>query len=82
LALERAHTAELAIQVLSGMISMYGQGGNCAEKNIDFTYHNSFLVVDRKEAYVLESVGNHWAVEHIECMTNVFLCLLITSLSA
>ncbi|XP_018428066.1 PREDICTED: secernin-3 [Nanorana parkeri] len=66
LGLERAETAEGALDVLVGLLEKYGQGGNCMESQMSFTYHNSFLIADRKEAWILETAGLYWAAEKVE----------------
>nr|XP_020660800.1 secernin-3 [Pogona vitticeps] len=66
LGLERADTAEKAVRVIVDLLDKYGQGGNCMESHMAFTYHNSFLLADRKEAWVLETSGKYWAAEKIE----------------
>lgn len=68
LGLERADTAEKALTVIVDLLEKYGQGGNCMESQMAFTYHNSFLIADRKEAWVLETSGKHWAAEKVEGM--------------
>jgi dipeptidase len=70
LGLERSETAEEAVEVITDLLERYGQGGPCSDTVPDFTYHNSFLIADSKEAWVLETVGKVWAAEKI---TGLFL---------
>jgi len=65
LALERAATASGAVEVITGLLSEYGQGGNCGFKHKLF-YHNSFLMADPREAWVLETAGRHWAAKRVD----------------
>jgi dipeptidase len=65
LALERADTAEHAVSVLVDLLEAHGQGGGCGHERRSFTYHNSFLVADRQEAWVLETAGSRWATERV-----------------
>ncbi len=62
LALERASTAQEAIQVIADLITQFGQGGNCGYTH-PFYYHNSFFIADPTEAWVLETVDRHWAAK-------------------
>lgn len=66
LGLERADTAERAVDVIAELLEKYGQGGSCMEDESGFTYHNSFLISDRKEAWLLETSGKLWAAEKVE----------------
>ncbi|XP_034041868.1 secernin-3 [Thalassophryne amazonica] len=66
LGLERAHTAEKAVEVITKLLEKYGQGGSCMEDECGFTYHNSFLIADRKEAWLLETSARYWAAERVE----------------
>lgn len=65
LALERAHSAKAAVQLITDLLAQYGQGGSCKEDPEPFMYHNTFLLCDRQEAYVLETAGPYWATERI-----------------
>ncbi len=59
LALERAASAEAAVEVICGLVETYGQGGSgFADK--DWAYNNSFLIADRTHAFVLETSDRHW----------------------
>ena len=64
LGLERGATACEALQVIVDLMEEYGQGGNCAE-HFAFNYHNSFLIADKEEAWVLETAGHYWVAEKI-----------------
>lgn len=68
LGLERADTAERAVDVIAALLERYGQGGSCMEDEGSFTYHNSFLISDRTEAWLLETSGKLWAAERLEGM--------------
>jgi hypothetical protein len=65
LAVERADTAEAAVAVITGLLEQHGQGGGCGHERRRFTYHNSFIVADPSDAYVLETAGRLWAVERV-----------------
>ncbi len=61
LALERADTAEGALDTIISLLREYGQGGNCGYTK-DFRYDNSFLICDPKNAFILETSGRNYAV--------------------
>ncbi|XP_055476304.1 secernin-2 isoform X5 [Psammomys obesus] len=66
LALERSGTAKEAVHVIAGLLERYGQGGSCREEPVPFCYHNTFLLADRTEAWVLETAGRLWAAQQIQ----------------
>jgi secernin len=65
LALERGETALSAVNVITSLLEQYGQGGNCAE-DFAMNYHNSFIVADSQDAWVLETAGSYWVAERIQ----------------
>ncbi len=64
LGLERGESALHALEVIVDLIHEFGQGGNCAE-HYAFNYHNSFILADRKEAWVLETAGKYWVADRV-----------------
>ncbi|CAO2597040.1 Scrn3 [Lemmus lemmus] len=79
LGLERADTAEKALDVIVDLLEKYGQGGNCAEGE-EFSYYNSFLIADRNEAWILETSGKYWAAEKVQAgVRNISNQLSITT---
>jgi dipeptidase len=64
LGLERGATAREALGVITALLEEFGQGGNCSHLSRRY-YDNSFIIADAREAFVLETVGRHWAVEKI-----------------
>lgn len=65
LALERSDSAWVALNVITDLLEQHGQGGACREDPEFFSYHNTFLLTDRQEAWVLETAGKLWAAQKI-----------------
>ena len=70
LALERCKTSAEALNLLVFLLQRYGQGGNCGYEK-PFTYHNSFLIADKKTAWVLETAGEYWAAEEVKDLRSI-----------
>lgn len=64
LALERATTADEAVEVMTRLLQRHGQGGNCGHLKASY-YHNSFMIADAQSAFVLETIGREWLLERI-----------------
>jgi secernin len=65
LGLERSSTAREALEVITSLIATYGQGGNCKLSG-ELYYHNSFLIADPGDAWILETAGEHWAAQQVK----------------
>jgi len=65
LALERSTTAAEAVETITRLLEIHGQGGGCGHEDRLFTYHNSFIVADPGGAFVLETAGRRWATETV-----------------
>lgn len=78
LALERAKTAYEAMHVITDLLEKYGQGGGAeySEQWDDKAmYHNSFIIADPTEAWVLETAGKYWIAKRVEdvwAISNVY----------
>ncbi len=78
LGLERAATAREALDVITRLLETYGQGGNCGFTH-PFYYHNSFIIADPQDAWVLEAAGFHWAAEQVKDIRTISNGLTIGS---
>ena len=65
LALERASTAKEAVDVITELLPVYGQGGNCAYDH-KFYYDNSYLIMDRNRIFILETADKTWTCSEVE----------------
>jgi secernin len=78
LGLERARSADEAVEVISALLEQHGQGGS-GYHDKDWPHHNSFLVADRTTAYILETSDRHWATRRVEDVGSVSNHLTIGS---
>lgn len=71
LALERADCAREALNLITDLIARHGQGGACGYRNKKFRYHNSFLIADPNEAWVLETADQYWVAEKVKGLRTI-----------
>ncbi|MFX1389481.1 MAG: peptidase C69 [Promethearchaeota archaeon] len=71
LGLERGKTAKEAMDIIIGLLEEFGQGGGCAYDDPNWLYHNSFIITDPKEAYVLETAGKWWIIEKVKSVRSI-----------
>ncbi|GAB1472442.1 dipeptidase [Chloroflexota bacterium] len=77
LALERAVTPREALQVIIDLLEEFGQGGNCVSHGNTLYYHNSFLIANADDAWVLETVDKQWAAKQIRDVYTISNCLTL-----
>ena len=65
LGLERGRSARQAVETITALVERHGQGGS-GYFDKDWPYHNSFLLADAREAYLLETSNRTWAVRHVD----------------
>ena len=75
-ALERAATPREAVQVVIDLLEKFGQGGNC-EHDGELYYHNSFIMANADDAWVLETVDKQWAAKQIKDVYSISNCLTL-----
>ncbi|RLF88373.1 peptidase U34 [Thermococci archaeon] len=76
LALERTKTSREALEFIVSLIENYGQGGNGSYRHKLF-YHNSFIIADPREAWVLETAGRHWVAKKVNAVYSISNALTI-----
>ena len=78
LALERAATAPTALEFITSLLESNGQSGNNGFRH-EFYYHNSFLLADPREAWVLETIGSRWVARQVRDISATSNTLTITT---
>lgn len=62
--LERARTAQEAVDIIGRLVEQYGIGGSAREHD-PYYYDNGFLIADPNEVWHLETVGRHWVARKV-----------------
>lgn len=64
LGLERAQSADEALDVMTSLLEKHGQGGVC-DQTTGESYFSSFLICDPASGWVLETSGRSWAAKPV-----------------
>lgn len=73
LALERADSAREGVRVITALLERYGQNANASALK-DRRYENSYLLVDPKEIWLLETAGRQWVAAQITDKLGISNC--------
>ena len=76
LALERAKTAEEAVDVIAALLERYGQNAN-ASLLYDRRYENSFMICDPEEIWLMETAGRRYAARKVKDFAALSNCYTI-----
>ncbi len=71
LGLERGKTARESLEIITKLLEKYGQGGGCGFGAPNWLYHNSYIIADFKEAYVLETADEWWVAERVKDVRSI-----------
>ncbi|EMY68545.1 C69 family dipeptidase [Leptospira vanthielii] len=66
LALERCKSAKDGLFLITELLETYGQDACGGYENKSFFYHNSFIIADRTDGYVLETADRYWVAKKID----------------
>ena len=71
LGLERGKSALKALNIIADLLEKYHQGGGCAYSDPSWSYHNSFIIADNQDAYVLETADDWWIAEKVKDVRSI-----------
>jgi len=67
LGLERGKTARESLDAITGLVEKYGQfGSGLPTYNEAGAYHNSYIIADPDEAWILETAGKQWIARQLK----------------
>ncbi len=76
ISLERSKDAKEGVENIINILDKFGQGRNCGFEHKIF-YHNSFLVGDRNNIFVVETVEKDWVVKEVSSFYSISNCITI-----
>lgn len=74
--LERADSAEIAMELIVRLLNDHGQGGNGGYLK-KLYYHNSFIVSDKTKGFKIETAGKYWVAKEIKGIASISNALTI-----
>lgn len=77
LALERSDTAQNALNCITSLLEQYGQDAMAGYLDKGFYYHNSYIIADPSEAFILETIDRQWAVRRVRESGSISNCLTL-----
>ncbi|MBD3254731.1 MAG: peptidase C69 [Candidatus Lokiarchaeota archaeon] len=66
LGLERGDSAKQSLDVIINLLEKHGQRGECGYDNHQWFFHNSFLIADPGEAFIIETADKWWIAEKLK----------------
>ncbi len=66
LTLERSTSAEDALEQLTYFIEQFGQDSYAGYQRRNAYYHNSFIILDAHEAFLVETAGREWVAKSVK----------------
>ncbi|MBX3269514.1 MAG: C69 family dipeptidase [Sandaracinaceae bacterium] len=76
LGLERAASADEALEVITSLLEAHGQGGEAGYDG-SLRYDNAFLIADASSAWALETSGRAWVAERVRATRSISNALTI-----
>ena len=68
------------MEVITDLLEQFGQGGPCSDIVPEHVYHNSFLIADANEAWILETARTFWVAQRVTSgVRNISNCMSITT---
>jgi secernin len=71
LALQRAQSAQEALTVITALLTKYGQGGVSSRADPHMVQHNSYIIADLTEAWVLETANKFWVAKKVQDVASI-----------
>lgn len=71
LALERTKTAKEGLNLITDLMQTYGVDVCGGYKDKNFYYHNSFIIADKTEAWILETADIHWVAKKVNSFGSI-----------